>query len=328
MTNAFSVVPVGLLLPSLALVGLALFRGGDSPPEPAEVAALEWDTLTHHRGQPRGPLGTGLVFNDVKQFGAVTLAAAPNQFVRSVDSGRTWLDVDGTGAFSLVRLRNDVLLAGRFGGRIARSADSGSTWKEQRTDGEGVVLTVVSRGDTVFATGFATILRSTDAGVSWRRSWTPRVVLADIAWQGNSLIGVGGAGLVLRSADAGETWTSTWLPTLATLNGVAFADERTVVIVGSDGAIQRSTDAGLSWSVVSSPTVAHLLSVAFVDPANGLAVGWWGEVIRTGDGGATWHRERSGTRLHYLQVTPLPPRQFLVSGAREVLMLASLGAGR
>lgn len=323
-------VPFTLLVPSVALILLALSRPHDEQPPPAEPAALTWRTLHRHSGEARGFNGLGMVIARVRREGASIYGMSWGQLLRSEDGGASWTEpseprnaVDAAfGAHGL------VLVSTQDRGKVSRSTDGGRTWRQIQTVADIPITTIALAGDVAFGLGFEFLLRSTDAGESWSRIDVPKVDFNDVTIRGRTVLVVGGAGLVMRSLDGGATWQTQWLPTHATLNAVAFADDSTVVIAGSGGTLLRSTDVGASWVPVASPTRVHLHGVAFTQDGQGLAVGQWGEAIRSTDRGGTWQRERSGTRLHLMRVEAGPAGDFLVSGSREAIFSVAGGGPR
>ena len=322
-------IPFALLIPVLALGTLAFPHGSAEPPPEAESATLTWRPLHSHGGEGRGPSGLGVVITGITTDGSRILATAPMQSFRSDDRGATWTEIPGIRGVRDVALRPDgLVLLGGAGGVIRRSTDAGASWTEIRTVADGLLIAILIDGDRAFAAGDHALLRSLDAGATWKRVDAPRVNYEDLAMRGSIVIAVGGAGLVARSTDGGESWSSEWLPAEAMLTGVAFADDRTVVIATSDGTLLRSTDAGATWHEVGSPALSNLTGIAFGEDGHGVAVGFWGEAIRTTDEGATWMRERSGTRLHLVNVKPDPAGGFLVSGFRETVFSVTGGGAR
>ena len=325
---SLSRVPFVLLVPSAALVTLALSRGSLEPPPPAEAASLTWRQLHRHDGRARGPNGLGLNLQGVQRRGPVIYAVAPLQGIRSADGGATWTDLPRKHSGVGIVLGDDnLVLIGGFGGRIHRSTDGGKTWREIQTADDAMIAGIALDGRRGVAVG-RSILLTTDGGASWRRVKAPKVNYYGVAIRGQTIVVAGGAGLVVRSDDGGQTWTEHWLPKQALLTGAAFANDRVVVIATSEGSLLRSTDAGRNWSVIERPSRAWLRGIAFTPDGDGLAVGYWGEAIHSTDAGATWRRERSGTRLHLLSVKADSSGRFVVSGVRESVFSGTARGGR
>ncbi|WP_434426028.1 WD40/YVTN/BNR-like repeat-containing protein [Nannocystis pusilla] len=100
------------------------------------------------------------------------------------------------------------------------------------------------------------------------------------------VVAVGEGGSIARQA--GEAaWTAPASPTDASLRGVAFTRDETVVAVGDGGAVVRSTDAGETWAVIDAGVTDDLAGVTCSDVGTCVAVGD-GVLRLSTDAGASW----------------------------------------
>ena len=116
-------------------------------------------------------------------------------------------------------------------------------------------------------------------------------MLLGAAWAGKRVVAVGEHGIVLLSDDSGATSRQArGVPVDATLNAVAFVDERQGWAVGHWGAILGTADGGETWQLqrLAAEEDRPLFAVHFFDAQHGVAVGLWSLVLTTDDGGKTW----------------------------------------
>ncbi len=101
---------------------------------------------------------------------------------------------------------------------------------------------------------------------------------------------VGSEELIAVSTNKGVSWEK--IPTIDNTNqvykAITFSDDRNGTVVGSGGYVLRTTDGGMSWNRQESKVGQWLLSVTFVDSLRGWAVGNYGTIIHTTDAGKSW----------------------------------------
>ena len=94
------------------------------------------------------------------------------------------------------------------------------------------------------------------------------------------------------TASTSVTWTplTACIPSSASLYGVAFNGNGTVIAVGQGGEIVKSTDDGASWQTINASSAGSLdlYSVAFADASHAWAGGQSGTLETSSDGGTTW----------------------------------------
>ena len=113
------------------------------------------------------------------------------------------------------------------------------------------------------------------------------------AHAGSRVVGIGDHGLVMLSDDDGKSFhQAVHVPTRATLNSVAFVDDKHGWAVGHWGVILATEDGGENWKLQRDDLTVDqpLFSVWFKDKQNGLAVGLFSLALATHDGGKTWGR--------------------------------------
>lgn len=123
--------------------------------------------------------------------------------------------------------------------------------------------------------------------VVWDAQTSPvKADLFAVAAAQGVVVAVGQGGAIARQA--GEAaWTAPASGTDASLRGVAFTRDETVVAVGDGGAVVRSTDAGETWAAIDAGVTDDLAGVACSTAGTCVAVGD-GVLRLSTDAGATW----------------------------------------
>ncbi len=209
---------------------------------------------------------------------------------KSTDGGAHWTFLAQTGtlgmkfsrdgsiqAIAFDPLVDGVVYAGCMNGRVYKSSDSGTTWKQVYQAPSGYIASVgVMKGtiSRVFvATSAAGLLKSENGGVTWVAAAGMPLTATSVAFSGNTVYASFGKSGVFKSTDSGATW--------------------------------KAATSGIGTTVV----VRQVL----VDPSNANRVycignvSWTGYFYRSVDGGTTWTLSRN---LHKNEVDdPLLPNE-------------------
>ncbi|MCS6807227.1 MAG: YCF48-related protein [Candidatus Kapabacteria bacterium] len=258
--------------------------------------------------------------------GGISFNIEESSVWKTVDSGRTWIQIRGTKNMPLygiaARSRGSATAVGNT--TILSTVDGGRVWATQlplpgNPDNFAKLYRSVSfpRLHVGYIAGeVGRILKTTDGGATWVQPMRERRMQIDwydcafvndsVGWVVGSntfRIGSGGSAsfsvvpIISRTVDGGTTWSDQVLPSgfiQDTLNSVYAVSERCAFVVGNRGAIYATRDGGATWVRQSSPTRLNLHSVFFVNDSVGWAVGGGAEtavIIATRDGGATWRRQ-------------------------------------
>jgi photosystem II stability/assembly factor-like uncharacterized protein len=110
----------------------------------------------------------------------------------------------------------------------------------------------------------------------------------DCAVVGEGVWLVGERGLIIHGLLGKEEWEEQESGVMASLNAVAFADEKHGWAVGTGGTILRTEDGGKQWGLVKTGKQVNILAMAAVNAKTVWVVGDYGTILCTNDGGATW----------------------------------------
>jgi photosystem II stability/assembly factor-like uncharacterized protein len=273
--------------------------------------------------------------------GIFVAVGASGTIVRSIDDGKTWMDID-TGQFSAPLTRVIHLGQGDFvgvggAGVIVRSDDMGAHWSIL-TDvlGDYELDDVVAGADRVVVAVGGAIVRSADHGRHWQPAAykgppialqsvvvTPKHTFVAVGARGGSDIGA----LIVRSTDGGLNWTAVEnVPAGFGLMHVTVETGGALVAVGRLGTVVRSTDDGRTWDKVVSTSARIELSHVFAGPDRLLvAVGEHAWIIRSNDGGQTWSSARGtgGIGRNLMSVAAQPSGTLVAVGENNIILRSS-----
>ncbi|MFZ6179183.1 WD40/YVTN/BNR-like repeat-containing protein [Nannocystis pusilla] len=141
------------------------------------------------------------------------------------------------------------------------------------------------------------------------------------------VVAVGAGGAIARQA--GEAaWTAPASATDASLRGVAFTRDETVVAVGDGGVVVRSTDAGETWAVIDAGVTDDLVGVTCSEEGTCVAVGD-GVLRLSTDAGASWGQPAEVPAelgdLRAVAFDPSVPNAFIAVGLDGAVVLSEDG---
>jgi photosystem II stability/assembly factor-like uncharacterized protein len=246
-------------------------------------------------------LGSDVVWAEVVASGS------QRPFVRSLDGGQTWTNINapkpGMRVYGASFVSATIVFAWgptEINRRALFRTVDGVEWTEVATanneplgdavfvDGNvGWMTTTGSQNDTVYATR--------DGGATWQKSVTPGVTqILDIdAYDADHVhLTAGlqdGRRAVVSTSDSGATWHVTEVPTTPVT--VAAIDDRAAILVAQSAPIWHTLDGGTTWTRVTNREVDPY-SPRFADAAGGrYAVVPSGSMLAvTDDGSRSWRR--------------------------------------
>ncbi|TXH45853.1 MAG: exo-alpha-sialidase [Desulfurellales bacterium] len=230
--------------------------------------------------------GSGVAYNDTDNvFIGITNGLNPVQ--RSTDGGFTWVNVTGTGVFSV----RDVIYGG--GVFIAydetdffpiyRTANNGTTWTTPTLPGPtgGSLRAAYGNGVFLFTTTLGRIYRSTDGGATWNVTTGHGAVSAVFYGNGRFILitDEAGFGVRVRYSTDGASWTNAPTPfPVSGANAGAYGNGVWIVsgfaVSGtSQSQVCRSTDNGLTWTAETVfPNASATSGAYFVLYSDGIFV--------------------------------------------------------
>jgi len=258
--------------------------------------------------------------------GNVVLAGAENgPLLRSTTAGATWTSA-GVTYTAPAFASEQVAVAIRPAGQIARSADAGQTWSVTYNQLGAVTLagsTMASSTVGLVVGGNGLILRTTDGGQSW--SAVPSGTTNQLRVVGclTSTVCLTGAGVgaLIRSTDGGATWSAGSVPPGsggATIRAITRISD-TVAVIAADGGLWRSADAGQTWTRVYTGGGGSQLGASFNGAGVGIAVGYDG-ILRSTDQGLSWVRQDLPIAYFLFAATWINATTVLVGGDSGALL--------
>ncbi len=226
---------------------------------------------------------------------------------------------------------NETIIVVGLGGRIIRSVDSGRTWLQVREGHEwlsGVTFVSPKIGFAIGSIeGVAVMLRSNDGGKTWKSLTVPRncakssLRVIQFRDQMHGVI-AGTNGVVLVTNDGGRNWLGQIVGD-GYLRGIAYQGENEIWICGSPGVLLKSNDLGRTFVTQEFPQQDKLNSLAFSTMAWGWITSMSGHLYQTQDSGKTWqsiHHEKSQPLTGILAPSLKDPG-FVVGGGGIILRM-------
>jgi len=261
---------------------------------------------------------------------------------KTTDGAKTWTHIlQGmrVGDVEVDPSQSDVVYAAGItgeNGRIIKSADGGSSWKDiytEPTKSNSALSIAVSRANSrVILAGLTSgeILRSVDEGVTWALVRDLANPIVDIEYTGNSeAYALAQNNGLYISRDQGSNWTPVIVTTqVAGGPGAAMQQRMTsrtfydvtfdkriagVIFMATEQGLLRSIDSGTNWSVMSLPVTNETLKVSAVaiNPtnSNNLVISVGSTFFRTTNGGVTWETRKLPTeqKVRHILVDPDEP---------------------
>lgn len=172
----------------------------------------------------------------------------------------------------------------------------------RRTD-KFLDVAYVSGGTFVMVGYDGRILRSEDNGTSWKEIDRPTTFsLTQVSFVGENGWAVGHQGTVINTRDGGKTWALQKSNTTKALFSISFVDQNYGWACGDESTWLWTNNGGETWTAermeVSQVGLSQETSLAvpdiiyygvhFVDQQNGWMIGEYGNIRHTADGGKTW----------------------------------------
>ncbi len=120
----------------------------------------------------------------------------------------------------------------------------------------------------VVTSDYGYIARTTNSGGTWKDSLATPLGngFASVTFHDNEGIAIGALGKILLTVDSGRSWSEEVSGTSKILYAAAFIDDTTIVVVGDKGIVLRTTTKGLSAVQPQAP-IAQLMVQTFPNPS-------------------------------------------------------------
>jgi len=163
--------------------------------------------------------------------------------------------IDGGRTNTIVKVTDNIFLAGYVGGGLFRSTDGGENWYSisNEIDNIGVFVLKISTSGDVYAGTLQSIYKSTDQGVSWTKvnnSYPENFYAEDIAFDASENIYVSNSySGIYKSTDGGDSWTTinNGLPQSSYIWKIGSTQNNILLASDVYRGIYKSTDFGASW---------------------------------------------------------------------------------
>ena len=164
--------------------------------------------------------------------------------------------IDGGRTNTIVKVTDNVFLAGYVGGGLFRSTDGGENWYSisNEIDNIGVFVLKISPAGDVYAGTLQSIYKSTDQGITWNKvdgSYPQNGYAEDITFDlsGNIYVPNAYSG-VYKSTNGGNSWTlhSNGLPSSLYVRRIEFTSNNILFVSDLYRGIYKSTDFGANWT--------------------------------------------------------------------------------
>jgi hypothetical protein len=236
---------------------------------------------------------------------ATTGGGSPNNILKSIDNGTTWVKNTSNvaGTLNAVHWDNQTFVAVGDGGVITKNSQE-SIWASITGVTDRDMHGVVSGNGVFVAVGQdGKIISSGDKGSSWvNRSsgYTADQIFYDVAFGNNKFVAVGDSGKIVVSSDNGASWDNATSGVTVTLNAVHF-NNGVFTAGGRTGILITSSDNGTSWISRSSGTTSLHLNDLTSD-GSGSIIGTYsytGLNIKSSDNGTSWSSSAVPQELHW-----------------------------
>ena len=191
------------------------------------------------------------------------ISGANGRIFKSTNSGLTW-SAQLTPTINVLNciVFTDNLNGAACGvnGTVLITTNGGSSWSLSATPVTKELLSIDSKGGTIFASGAdATVIKSTNSGNSWSvidyKIQTKSDVNSVFMVAANTYYSCGGGGFIRKSTDGGATFTFQINPMLADLYKIYFFNNNLGWAAGRDNnVVLRTTDGGSSWQMPAGTT--------------------------------------------------------------------------
>ncbi len=164
--------------------------------------------------------------------------------------------IDGGKTNTIVKVTDNIFLAGHVGGGLFRSTDGGENWYSisNEIDNIGVFVLKISAAGDVYAGTLQSIYKSTDQGITWNKvdsSYPTNGYAEEIAFDlsGNIYVPNAYSG-VYKSTNGGNSWTlySNGLPSSMYVRRIEFTSNNILLVSDLYRGIYKSTDFGVNWT--------------------------------------------------------------------------------
>lgn len=159
---------------------------------------------------------------------------------------------------------------GFTGGVITTSKDGSATWKTDSLNSEMRGLCAADE-QTLYCCGYGKIIKSTDAGTTWQQQKAEGDFFVSISFStAEHGVTIGLEGTIMLTDDGGANWkkirngnsltNQSW-----SFRRIIFRDANNGYIIGDNGLLLCTTDGGSSWTKIKNTSDENFLSIVLTD---------------------------------------------------------------
>jgi photosystem II stability/assembly factor-like uncharacterized protein len=218
--------------------------------------------------------------------------------------------IDGGRINSILKVTDNVFLAGYVGGGLFRSTNGGENWYSisNAIDNIGVFVLKQSPTGDVFAGTLRSAYKSTDQGVTWNKvdnSLPQNGYAQDITFDvsGNIYVASTSSG-IYKSTDNGNSWLeiNNGISNSRYLVGIEFTSNNVLVAADMYAGLYNSTDFGASWSLSNSGFDSTAYASGIISNSSGeIFISTYGNgPYKSTDNGDTWTSIEGDLTFNYV----------------------------
>lgn len=235
-------------------------------------------------------------FNKVWFTGVDTAFAIGGGISKSVDGGKTWIEVLQSTTLNALHFVNKNIgyVVGEYG-LCLKTINAGSSWQNYGvTNSPSIRAVWFTSADTGYvASSNGVIRKTTNGAVSWSFQASNTTEQLNALYFINSLTGfaIGNNGVLRKTNNGGATWITILVGTTQHLKAITFVTANVGFITASGNVLLKTIDGGLTWSIQNATGIYEPSGICFTSLTTGYisgSIAATSAIATTNDGGLSW----------------------------------------